>query len=165
MGVFMRWSGTSYNGDRYPRQSPFQIRPLATILLAATLGGCSGLGMPFGEVAMDRELTTGSLHKVSTRGQDKVDQSDWETVRRTIASVAAESHPAANVAWSNPDTGNTGTITIHDTITGTNDPNCRNFATTLNDPRGIRHYRGETCHMNDNRWQLFGVLADDSKLL
>jgi hypothetical protein len=31
--------------------------------------------------------------------------------------------------------------------------------------RGIRHYRGEACQMAKGRWELFGVLADDSKLL
>jgi surface antigen len=163
----MRWSGSSYIGSGRQRQSPPFVRPVvmrsvAVALLAATLGGCAGLGLPF-ETASNQKMTTGSIHKVSAKASGKVDQSDWETVRRAIASVGGEAD--ASVDWRNPDTGSTGSIAILDTPTATNDENCRNFATTINDMRGIRRYRGEACRMTNGRWQLFGVLADDSQLL
>ena len=160
----MRWSGSSYIGSGRQRQSPPFVRPVAVLLLAVGLGGCAGLGMPF-EAASNQTLTTGSIHKVSAKTGGKVDQSDWETVRRAIATVAAEKGAEATADWRNPDTGSSGTITILDTITATNDENCRNFATTINDMRGVRRYRGEACRMTNGRWQLFGVMADDSQLL
>jgi surface antigen len=161
----MRWSGSSYIGGGRKRQSPPFVRPVAVAIVAAALGGCAGLGLPFGETASNQTLSTGSIQKVSAKGGEKVDPADWEAVRRTVASIASEGDSAGTGEWRNPKTGSAGTVTILDTITATNDPNCRNFATTINDTRGIRHYRGETCRMTDGHWQLFGVLADDSKLL
>ena len=161
----MRWSGSSYIGKGRERQSPPLLRPIAIAVLAVGLGGCAGLGLPFNEAAVDRGLSTGSIQKVSAKGNGKVDQSDWDTVRRAIARAASEKTLDGTLEWRNPGTGTTGTIAILDTVTATNDPNCRNFQTTINDMRGIRHYRGEACQMSKGSWQLFGVLADDSKLL
>jgi surface antigen len=163
----MRWSGSSYIGGGRQRQSPPFVRPvlmrsIGGALLAVALSGCAGLGLPF-ETASNQKMTTGSIHKVSAKANSKVDQSDWETVRRAVASVGGKTD--ASVDWRNPDTGSTGSIAILDTPTATNDENCRNFATTINDTRGIRRYRGEACRMTNGRWQLFGVLADDSQLL
>jgi surface antigen len=161
----MRWSGSSYIGVGRERQSPPLVRPVAVAILAAALGGCAGLGLPFGETASNHTLSTGSIQNVSAKGGEKVDQSDWEAVRRAAAGVASEGNATGTSEWRNPKTGSQGTVTVLDTVTATNDPNCRNFATTINDTRGIRHYRGETCRVTDGHWQLFGVLADDSTLL
>jgi surface antigen len=160
----MRWSGSSYIGGGRQRQSPPFMRPVAVALLAAALGGCAGLGLPF-ETASHQKMTTGSIQKVSAKAGGNVDQSDWETVRRAVATIAGKDATSDTVDWRNPDTGSTGTITILGGVTAANDENCRNFATTVNDTRGIRRYRGEACRMTNGRWQLFGVLADDSQLL
>jgi surface antigen len=165
----MRWSGSSYIGSGRQRQSPPFMRPVAVALLAAALGGCAGLGLPF-ESASNQKMTTGSIHKVSaktvsTKVGGNVDQSDWETVRRAVATIAGKEATSDTVDWRNPDTGSTGTIAILGGVTAANDESCRNFATTINDMRGIRRYRGEACRMTNGRWQLFGVLADDSQLL
>lgn len=161
----MRWSGSSYNGEGRVRQSPPLIRPVAVVVLAAHLGGCAGFGLPFGKTGVDSNLTTGTIEKTSSKHKSKVEQSDWATIRKRIARAAAEDSLSQAHAWRNPETGTTGTLMVLDTVTATNDSNCRNFQTTVNDVRGIRHYRGEACKMAKDRWELFGVLADDSKLL
>jgi hypothetical protein len=161
----MRWSGSSYIDEGRKRQSPPFLRPVAVAALAVALGGCAGLGLPFGESASNQDLTTGSVQKVSAKGADKVDQSDWQAVRRAVASVASGSGSTGTGEWRNPKTGSSGAVTILNTVTATNDPNCRNFVTTINDTRGVRNYRGEACRMGKDDWQLFGVLADDSTLL
>lgn len=160
----MRLSASSYIGERRARQSSCLARPVLFAAIATWLGGCTGLGLPFGDTAVDRSLTTGSVQKVSGKSAGKVDPSDWEAVRETIARAAGDG-PEKSLNWRNPKTGTTGTVTVLNTITATNDPNCRNFQTTLNDTRGIRHYRGEACRTASKDWRLFGVLADDSKLL
>jgi len=167
----MRWSGSSYIGAGRERQSPPLVRPIlvrrpiAVAALAASLGGCAGLGMPPGEFAHDqRDLTTGSIQKVSMDTVAKVDQSDWEAVRVAIAEGSGGKRTGA-VDWQNPKTGSAGTVTMLGTTPATNDPNCRTFATTMNDTRGIRRYRGEACVMANGQTQLFGILADDSQLL
>jgi surface antigen len=161
-GVFMHWSGSSYIGAGRQRQSPPYIRLAAIALLAAMLGGCAGLGMPFESASRDT-MTTGSIQKVSAKAGGSTAPSDWEAVRSTIAGAMVSKTEA--VAWRNPSTGSNGELSILNTSTATNDGNCRNFVTTMNDMRGIRRYRGEACKMANGRWQLFGVLADDSKLL
>jgi len=117
------------------------------------------------DLGLDRQLSTGSIHTVSTKVSAKVDQSDWATVRRVIAGADTKRQFSRSIDWSNPDTGTTGTITIFNTISAANDLKCHNFTTTINDSRGIRLYRGEACLMPNDRWRLFGVLADDSELL
>ena len=42
---------------------------------------------------------------------------------------------------------------------------CRAFATTVNDLRGIRRYRGEACQTGDAGWRLTGIVPEDSVLL
>jgi surface antigen len=160
----MRWSGYSYIGEGRLRQSAF-VRLAAIAFYSVALCGCTALGMPFGEAAVDRSATTGSIEKVSSTGSGTVAQSDWEAIRQSIAHAAADDTLSQALAWRNPKTGTTGTLTVLDTVTATNDPNCRNFQTTVNDTRGIRHYRGEACQTSKDRWELYGVLADDSKLL
>lgn len=161
----MRRCGYSYIGEGRLRQPPPLVRLAAIAVSCATLCGCAGLGTPFGEGPVDRSVTTGSIDKVSSKGPSKVAQSDWEAIRQSIAHAATEDALSQALAWRNPETGTTGTLTVVDTVTATNDSNCRNFQTTVNDTRGIRHYRGEACEMSKDRWELFGVLADDSKLL
>ena len=90
----MRWSGSSYIGGGRQRQSPPFLRPvvvrsIAIALLAGSLGGCAGLGLPF-ETASNQKMATGSIHKVSAKAESKVDQSDWETVRRAVATIAGK---------------------------------------------------------------------------
>lgn len=158
----MHWSGSSYSGGNRQRQSPPYLRLAAIALLASMLGGCAGLGMPF-ETAGQDTMTTGSIQKVSAKVNGSTSQSDWEAVRSTVAK--AMEHKSEDLAWHNPSTGSNGALSILNTPTATNDASCRNFATTMNDMRGIRRYRGEACKMPNGRWQLFGVIADDSKLL
>jgi surface antigen len=158
----MHWSGSSYIGVGRQRQSPPYLRPAAIALLASILGGCAGLGMPMESASRDA-MTTGSIQKVSSKANGSTAPSDWEAVRGTI--TKAMESKTENVTWRNPSTGSNGELAILDTPTATNDASCRNFVTTMNDMRGIRHYRGEACKMTNGRWQLFGVLAADSKLL
>lgn len=161
----MRWIGSSYNGDGCERQPSSAACSFALLFLAVSLAGCSGIGKSGGQLVSDRQLTTSAVHKVSARGSGKVDPSDWETVRGAIAKADANRRYNSSIDWNNSKTGSTGTITIFNTIPATNDRDCRNFSTTINDDRGIRHYRGEACLLADDSWRLFSVLADDSELL
>jgi surface antigen len=156
-----------YIGERKPRQSPPFYRGVAAAVVALSLGGCAGLGLPGGG-----ELITGSIPAnrsvtptlVSASVVDRVDPSDWETVRRTVAG-ASPTAGVSRIEWSNPDTGSSGTIAGLDVPTDRKGQLCRSFATTINDSRGIRGYRGDACRRTDGRWQLYGMVPDDAKLL
>ncbi len=149
------------------RQMPRLCRGVAAAVLALSLGGCAGLGLPFGaEMAgVDTSLTTGSVKPtlVSARIVDGVDASDWETIRRTIAATPAQS-ATDRLAWRNPDTGSAGTIANLSVARQKGGLACRTFSTTVNDQRGIRLYRGDACQRGNGRWQLYGVVADDAQL-
>lgn len=142
----------SYPGKAGVRQ-PQRRRGIAVlILLAAATAGCSRV-MPF-----DRgPETTGSV-RINASATDAVDPSDWGTVKRTLAGTAAL-EPGLELAWQNPETGSTGMVAI-ESVDGT----CRAFATTVNDMRGVRRYRGEACG-DGNGLKLGGIVPDDRMLL
>lgn len=83
-----------------------------------------------------------------------VDPADAETIRRTVAGAEFASGESHLLAWSNPDTGSSGTITaIENTISGDGRP-CRKFSTTLDSFMGISLYDGETCELREGLWIL-----------
>jgi surface antigen len=156
----------SYSPASKPRQLPRACRGIAAIALALSLGGCAGLGLPFGsDLARVDTTTTGSIRPtlVSANVVDGVDASDWEAIRRTVAAVPADSS-VDSLAWRNPDTGSAGTISSLGTAHRRGSLMCRAFATTVNDQRGVRRYRGEACQRDNGRWQLYGMAADDAQL-
>ena len=160
----MRWSGSSYiDGGLQGQSLPF-VRAGALALVALSLGGCAQLGLPFVEAdarqAADRTLT-GATRVRATIG-DGVDPSDWEAVRRAVAT--APDGNAADIAWSNPDTGSEGTILAAAAAAGKSGTTCRTLEATINDNRGARRYRGEACQRTNGRWQITRMAADDAKL-
>ena len=162
--MFARWP--SYIRALKPRQMPRACSAVAAAILALSLGGCAGLGLPFGaEVASTDPMTTGSIRPtlVSASVVDGVDASDWEAIRRTVAAIPAQS-PVDRLAWRNPDTGSAGTIAALSAAHPQSGLACRTFATTINDQRGVRRYRGEACQRSNGRWQLYGMVADDAQL-
>lgn len=145
-GMFGRAKSYTGAGDRR------QPLALATLLVAAVaLAGCSSLG----------ERGPGRLSARAAEPETavtRVDPSDWETIRRTVAAASdAASH---SLPWRNPDTGSNGTIALLPAITKSGSL-CRAFATTVSDPSGIHRYGGEACLRTDGRWQLRGITADD----
>lgn len=158
----MSTSGCPYTGPSRPRQSPL-MGAIAVAAVALSLGGCASVGLPFGEASLAAVSgeTTGSL-PVKADVVSQVDSSDWEAVRRAVASVSQD-REASRIEWSNPDTGSTGTVATLDQPIDGNGALCRPFATTVSDVRGVRRYRGEACLRADGRWQLHGMIADDAQ--
>lgn len=159
----MTGGATSYIGDGRARQSLSFARGVAIFGVALTLGGCAGMGLPFGEAGANRLAEAGDPKPIlaSATVVDRVDPSDWETVRRTVA--GAPGTPTFDLGWFNPDTGSSGAVAVAG-VTDQNGSVCRPFATTINDERGVRRYRGDACLRTDGRWQLNGVTADDALL-
>ncbi len=138
----------SYTGAGIRRQS---LRLVGIALVAMSAAGCSSLG----ERGSGR-LAARAAKPVSP--VERVDPSDWETIRRAVAAASdAASH---TLAWANPDTGSNGTISLLPAITKAGSL-CRAFATTISDPSGVHRYGGEACLRTDGRWQLHDIGADD----
>ncbi len=137
-------------------------RGAAIALVALSLGGCAGIGLPFGERGTTgRMASAGAVVQpilASATITDQLDPTDWETIRRTVEGAPKA---AARIDWSNALTGSVGSIVVAaDSRDG-----CRMFAATINDLHGIRRYRGGACAMPGGRLQLRGIVADDATLL
>ena len=144
---------TSYIGVGNRRQSPAFFRFLALAAIAAMLGGCASVGLG--------ERNAGKLSARAAEPEtavDRVDPSDWEAIRRTVA--AASDGSSHTLIWRNPDTGSNGTIALLPAITKGGNL-CRAFATTVTDPSGVHRYGGDACLRTDGRWQLRDITADD----
>jgi hypothetical protein len=138
------------------------LRGAVIALVALSLGGCAGIGLPFGEHGNSgRMASTGLVVQpilASATITDQLDPSDWESIRRTIEGAAKAS---SRVDWSNAITGSVGSIVL----AADSKDGCRMFAATINDLHGIRRYRGGACLVPGGRLQLRGIVADDATLL
>lgn len=145
-----------------PGRATSRARAVAVGLLAGLmLAGCARLGMPVGVPDTDR-ATTGSIRPASAArtGVALADPSDWETIRRALA-TALDSGSTAEIDWSNPDTGSFGVITAS---ASSSNSDCRPFDATMSDVRGVRRYSGEICKMTNGRWALRSVRPADAAL-
>jgi surface antigen len=123
--------------------------------------GIAGLTLPPQLLKVSAE-TVGSVPSPSSAAVATVDASDWEAVRRAIATIPADQ--AKSLEWSNPDTRSTGAVSVAVAAEPEAATACRSFATTVSDARGVRRFRGQACREVDGRWQLRGVSADDATL-
>lgn len=154
----MRACGSSYIGGRRFRQSRSISALIAVAILSLSLCACAGMGLPF-EAAATGQRPGAAL--VSARVSDGVDPSDWEMVRRTLATAVASTADGSH-NWTNPATGSAGTVTA---LAASENQDCRSFAATVHDLRGVRGYRGEACSAANGGVKLSGVVADDGVLL
>ena len=84
----------------------------------------------------------------------KLDERDrlllGETVQQTM-----EHGPTNSVgSWSNPDSGNSGTVTPTQTMLSANNQPCREFTTTVNIGGELSQAYGTACRQNDGSWKI-----------
>lgn len=146
------------------RQSARRFVVLTIAAMTATLGGCAGMGLPFADVDRTTTASIPGSHPVlaSATFIDRVDPSDWQSIRKTIA--AAPNAATTGIEWTNPATGTTGTVAVAAAKTPKNGLSCRTFATTISDARGIRRYRGDACLSGGGMLTLRDVAADDATI-
>jgi surface antigen len=138
------------------------LRAGAVLLVALSLGGCAGLGLPFGgPTGAARMASAGTIQPILASAviTDQLDATDWETIRHTIEGAP---RTATTLDWNNAITGSVGSVALASADAG---KGCRAFAATVNDLHGIRRYRGGACAMPGGRLQLRGIAADDATLL
>jgi surface antigen len=64
------------------------------------------------------------------------------------------------LAWSNPDTGNHGTIMAINKFVGNEGQSCKKFQTTVDSFTGISIYNGEACELRHGTWVLSRFMRD-----
>lgn len=144
-------------------------------MLCAGLAGC-GLTPGGPETDIDT-TTTGSIAPAATTTAppatppqrsvvEAVAPSDWEHIRLTASTFITGAANGEMIDWTNPDTGSNGTLSpVRTAHTEPDGRQCRPFALTVSDVRGIRRYKGDACRAPDGMWQLFEVVPEDSALL
>lgn len=73
---------------------------------------------------------------------------------RTTSDTLEYGEPGEEVSWSNPDSGNSGTVTAGDTYQNDEGQDCRTFETTVNAEGESRTAEGLACRMADGSWQI-----------
>lgn len=151
----------SYTAPVPTRQTrhPQSRSAIAALLLASVplLGGCSTIMMPLSGWTSSQatppagELTTASIPKPTVPAPPA--ESDGDVIRRTVE-AAAKAKSTPQLAWANPASGNSGTITGLNAATAKNGAPCRDFSTTLATIEGVSMYRGRACQGYAGPWDL-----------
>jgi len=137
------------------------LRPAAVFLLFGFIAGCSLSGPKTAGLASDATLITGSVAKpVQVAG---IETTDAEVIKTTVADARINSSSAMALAWVNPNTGSSGTITTIDNFLGKHGQKCRGFKTTVSTFMGIAFYNGETCQVSPTEWVLSWFRRSENK--
>ncbi len=122
-------------------------------LIAAGLSGCtviSGKGLE--EAAVDKSLTTASIPPIDPAVAAET-LSDSRTVRNAVSAANIGRVASEPLAWSNAETGASGTITAIDERRA-GDEICRSFTTSRQRFDGVSLYAGEACTRGQGEWTL-----------
>jgi surface antigen len=94
------------------------------------------------------EIVTGSIRKPVAADPE----SDGEVIRRAVETASPIA--TARIEWTNPASGNSGTISELVEGKARNGAPCRAFATTLTTIEGVALYRGRACQGYTGPWDL-----------
>lgn len=166
---------TSYTGRVAGRQRIAYAGLLFSVLALAGCSSMGGLGDVTGSITVPsatgpdpslsapRRTGPGAAGKAAEPEAAPAAPSDWEAVKRSVAKAPADrpaKAPEAKIAWSNAETGNSGTIS--DVIASNRAGSaCKGFNTTVSSMDGVRLYRGEVCRTG-RTWELVTVEPADS---
>ena len=131
---------------------------MAGLVLVAVLATGCAVNKPFAALESDPAIITSSVTKpIEAEG---VDPRDAETIKMAVAQAQSEGTDSHLLAWSNPETGSSGTITAIDQFVGSHGQSCKKFRTTVDSFMGISLYNGETCELKKGLWVLSWFLRD-----
>lgn len=122
----------------------------AILAIIASLSACTVNNT----VSLDSEpeiITSSISEPVKAEG---IDTTDTDIIKTVVAGAEKIEPPSNVLAWSNPDTGNHGTIVAIDKFVGSHGQKCKKFQTTVDSFMGISIYNGETCEMRKGFWVL-----------
>ncbi|WP_333821995.1 RT0821/Lpp0805 family surface protein [Pinisolibacter sp.] len=155
-------SYTAPGAPRQTRAAQSRSASIAVLLMVSSmLGGCSTIMMPLNAWTSSQngppadEIVTGSIRKPVAPDPE----GDGEVIRRAVETAAPS--VAAKIEWTNPASGNSGTISDLVEAKARNGAPCREFATTLTTIEGVALYRGRACQGYAGPWDLveFGPAA------
>ncbi len=121
------------------------------VILTFSISACS-ISSQKSSMVDESTLVSGSVAKpVKPEG---VESTDAEVIKDIVAVSNTEKPQTSELAWNNPDTGNSGTIVAIDKFVGSHGQKCKKFQTTIDSFVGISLYDGETCEIKRGMWVL-----------
>ena len=124
--------------------------------LGAITGGALAYGLGKDSSKKDLWLIAGAAAGglIGNNIGAKLDERDrlllGETLQQTM-----EHGPTNSVgSWSNPDSGNSGTVTPTQAMLSANNQPCREFTTTVNIGGELSQAYGTACRQNDGSWKI-----------
>jgi surface antigen len=129
---------------------------VCTLLLA--LQACS-LGANQALLESEPQIITSSVTRPVKA--DGIDSSDAEAIKSAVANAVPQKAPDLSLAWSNPDTGNHGTIMAIEKYVGSHGQQCKKFRTTVDSFKGVSLYNGEACEVASDSWVLSWFLREE----
>ena len=121
----------------------------AIIATALVVTSCSTTSKSI-SVADENSIVTGSV--ANQTKSEGVQGTDAEVIKTVV--VENVQSKTSELAWNNPDTGNSGTIVAIDKFVGSHGQQCKKFQTTVDTFMGISLYDGETCEVKRGLWVL-----------
>lgn len=125
-------------------------------MLSTGVAGCS-VSKTLGNSDDSQVITSSIADPVKNEG---IDETDTEMIKTVVAGAEDKDVSSHALAWSNPDTGNRGTIMAIDKFVGSHGQKCKKFQTTVDSFMGISIYNGETCELKKGAWVLSWFTRD-----
>lgn len=141
--------------EQSSKRANYVGKSLSIIAAAVLISGCSVSSSLDSLATEDTVITSSVTQNTEPQG---IDTADAEIIKSTVA----EAETSNVLAWTNPETGNKGTITAIDKFVGSHGQKCKKFQTTVDTFMGISIYNGETCELKTGFWVLSWFLKDGS---
>lgn len=116
-------------------------------------------GPKVAELESGASIVTGSVSKPAKIAG--IESTDTEVIKSAVARAELVSSDTIALAWVNPDTGSSGTITTINKFLGSYGQKCRGFKTTVSTFMGVAFYNGEACQVSPSEWVLSWFRAVD----
>ncbi|GGB51422.1 hypothetical protein GCM10011316_24300 [Roseibium aquae] len=130
-------------------------------MIAGIAAGCSQVTVPLGSTDVETPmLLTGAISSGTDIAYADIGQDDRAFIAEAIGSALSSDLDLAGVRvpWSNPDSGNSGTLTDLDTD-ALAQTGCLGFSTTANTIAGVQIYSGTACRDARNAVLITGLSA------
>lgn len=133
-----------------------QMPRFTPVVIACVLAGCGQVSMPLGSNDVETPLVlTGSIPSSSDIAFTDIGETDRQIIAMSIEQLASgdgmeasaladDKDTGFSVPWTNPESGNSGSIGKLDK-SKLADTGCINFETTANTIAGIKLYKGTAC--------------------
>lgn len=86
----------------------------------------------------------------------QLDRRDREAMERTTQNALANAPAGSTSRWSNPDSGNSGTVTPQQEFTDDSGQTCREFQQTVTVEEQTQTAYGTACRQPDGTWRVAG---------